>query len=148
MPNDTVLATLNEMLHRYAANRGAILGRIQDCRELVFKATANLKRAEEADRRAIYDDDQLVLKMRELTAYYNSLPEGRRPQAILEQQAQMGRDQLETHRRRMAAHEVVREQMRLLEEAKRDLAIAEQDEASISQRIRETTAEIDRLNGR
>lgn len=148
MPNESVLATLNEMLLRYAANRASILGRIQDCRELVFDATANLKRAEEADRRAIYDDDQLVLKMRGLTAYYNSLPEGQRPQAILEQQAQMGREQLETHRRRMAAHEVVREQMRLLEEAKRDLAVAEQNETSISQRIRETTAEIDRLNGR
>lgn len=148
MPNESVLATLNEMLLRYAANRASIFGRIQDCRELVFDATANLKRAEEADRRAIYDDDQLVLKMRGLTAYYNSLPEGQRPQAILEQQAEMGREQLETHRRRMAAHEVVREQMRLLEEAKRDLAVAEQNETSISQRIRETTAEIDRLNGR
>src|SRR5277367_514421 len=96
MANETVHATLVQMLHRYATQRGEILGKIQGCRERLFDATANLKRAEEADRRAVYDDDQLVRKMRELTAYYNSLPAGQRPQAIIEEQAQMGREQLET----------------------------------------------------
>ena len=100
MANETVLATLNQALYRYAAERAQILGRIQDCRTLVFDAIAGLKRAEEADRRAIYEDDQLVLKIRELTAHHNNLPENERPEAILEQQAQMRREQLETHRRR------------------------------------------------
>jgi hypothetical protein len=36
--------------------------------------------------------------MRELVDYYNSLPDPR-PQALLEQQAEMTREQLETHRR-------------------------------------------------
>lgn len=143
MANETVWATLNQMLHRYAAQRGEILGKIQYFRMLLGDAETNLKRAQEAERRAIYEDDQLILKMQELTAYYNSLPEPR-PQALLEQSAELSRNQLETHRKRMTLHEPVREQLRAVEEAKRDLAMAEQEEATISQRIRETNTEIER----
>jgi hypothetical protein len=143
MPNETVHATLVQVLHRYAAQRGQILGKIQNCRMLLSDAEINLKRAQGAERKAVYDDDQLTLKMRELTAYYNSLPEPR-PQAILEQNAELGREQLQTHRKRMASHDVVREQLRTVEEARRELAMAEQEEATISQRIRETNTEIER----
>jgi hypothetical protein len=147
MSNETVRTTLNQMLYKYAAQRGDILGKIQDSRIVLDDAEANLKRAHEDDRRAIHDDDQLVIKMRDLMAYYNSLPnDPPRPQALLEQHAEMGREQLGTHRKRIAAHEVVSDATHTLEDAKRELAIAERDEKTISERIRETNAEIERLN--
>jgi hypothetical protein len=99
MSDETVRTTLNQMLYKYAAQRGDILGKIQDCRIVLDDAEANLKRAHEDDRRAIHDDDQLVTKMRDLMACYNSLPnDPPRPQALLEQHAELGREQLGTHR--------------------------------------------------
>jgi hypothetical protein len=148
MANETARATLTQMLYKYAGQRGNILSRIQGCRDRVSDAEANYRRAQDAEREAIYDDDQLMAKKRALIAYYNSLPTGQRPQAILEQDAEMARQQLETHRKRIASHEVVREALRVLEECQRDLAIAEQDEKTISDRIRETDTEIERLNRR
>jgi len=58
----------------------------------------------------------------------------------------MTRDQLETHRKRLAAHEVLSHATRAWEEAKGDLAVAEQNEQTIDARIREINAEIERLN--
>ncbi len=147
MANESVRATLNQALNEYALERGRILGRIQDCNEALFDAESNHKRASEAERKAIFEDDELVRRMRELTAYYNSLPtDPPRPQALLEQQAKMGREQVETHRRRIAAHEVAREAYRPVEDAKRNLAVAEQDQKTVEDRIRETNTEIERLN--
>jgi hypothetical protein len=147
MANETVRATLTKMLTKYAAERAEILGKSQDCRLMLGDAEANLKRAREADQRAIQEDDQLIAESRKLTAYYNSLPtDPPRPQALLEQQAEMSRNQLETHRKRLAAHEVLRDATRAWEEAQRDLAVAEQNEKTIDERIRETSSEIQRLD--
>jgi len=147
MANDSLRATLNQMLNKYALQRGVILGKVQDCRDALFDAETNHKRAAEAERGAIFEDDELTRKMRELTAHYNSLPiDPPRPQALLEQQADMGREQVETHRKRMAAQEVARQQYRIVENAKRDLAVAEQDQKNVEDRIRETNTEIERLN--
>ena len=46
----------------------------------------------------------------------------------------------------MAAHEAVRNATSVWEDAKRDLAVAEQDEKTVSERIRETNEQIGRLN--
>jgi len=147
MANETIRATLSQMLTRYAAQRANILGRMQDCRGFLFNAESNLKQAREAERRAVFEDDELTRKMRELMVYYNSLPiDPPRPQALLEEHAEIGREQVQTHRKRMAAHEAVRNATSVWEDAKRDLAVAEQDEKTVSERIRETNEQIGRLN--
>lgn len=145
MVNESVRTTLTLALNEYALQRGRIFGRIQNCRDALFDAENNLKRAQEADRSATFADDEQMRKMRELLDYYNSLPEPR-PQALLEQHAAMGRTQIEMHRKRMAAHEPVRDAQSVVEERQRDLAVAEQDLKAIDARIKETTIEIERLN--
>jgi hypothetical protein len=147
MANESLRATLNQALSEYALERGRILGKVQDCREALFDAESNHKRASEAERKAVFEDDELVRKMRELLSHYNSLPiDPPRPRALLEQHEKMGTEQLQTHRKRMAEHEAASEAYRVVEEAKRDLAVAEQDVKTIETRIQETTTEIQRLS--
>ena len=146
MSSESLLSTLNRGLNNYALERGRIFGRIDDRKEALFDAEENLKRAQEAERGAVFADDELIRKMRELTAYYNSLStDPPRPQALLEQQTEMGREQVQTHRKRMESHEVARGAMTARDEAARDLAVAKEELKAIDARIQETNREIERL---
>lgn len=146
MADEMFLATLNHMLQKYAAERGEILGKIADRRVRAGDAAANVKRAQEHEKGAIGEDDKLLQEMEELSTYYNSLPEDERPQAILDQQTEMTTRQLEAHRRRKGAHDLVRDRQRVLGTRRRDLELAQKVEETISQRMRETNAEIERIN--
>jgi hypothetical protein len=145
MANEPLRATLSQAVRNYALERGRIFGRIQECCNLLFDAETNFKRVQDAERSAELADDEQVKKMRELMDYYNTRPEPR-PQALLEQHAQMSAEQLDTHRKRMAAHDAARSVYSIVEERRRDLAVAEQELMRIDARITETNTEIENLN--
>ena len=144
MSNESLRATLNQALNEYALERRRILGKIQNCRNASFDVETNLKRAQEAERQAIFADDETTRKANEVLDHYNSLPEPR-PQALLEQYNALIGKQYDTHRIRMDSHRLVEVQIQQVEQRRIQLGVAEQDLKTIDARIAETMIEIKRL---
>ncbi len=87
MPNETLLATLNETLREITEQRKQHQQDMALAEGDVSRRTIALQNAKAREEQADFKDRDLRAKIRELTDHYNSLPEGQRPQAIREDRA-------------------------------------------------------------
>jgi hypothetical protein len=145
MADDGLFTTFNQMLLRYASERADAVSRTTDYRTFRDKADIRLSQAETADKHIVEEDNRLVEMITEVRTYYDALPLDERTQAVADELANLSIQRHGAHERRMRAHENLRHERRLLEEATLDLAASEQTEKALAQRIVETNAQIEKL---
>lgn len=144
MQRNTVLATLNEVLRELTEKQEQSNSTVVDYRNAVESAHANLQVAKDGQKRAIYEDEQLKKKQKELIDYINGLTE--KPQALVDKINTLGANQVETYMKRQAAAEIVRQRQRELANAETHLAFAQNKYKDIQTRRKEISEQIQRVN--
>jgi len=142
MPNEKLLATLQETRRDIVDLRGQRIDRLQGANDAVNDERANLQMAQTRAQIAVRKDEDIKAKMDELKNHLNGLTE--KPQYMLDKLIRLGADQLGTYRERQAENEIVRQRQRELADAETRLSIAQtelqrsdNDVHDIDARIRE-----------
>jgi len=142
MPNEKLLATLQETRRDIVDLRGQRIDRLQGANDAVNDERANLQMAQTRAQIAVRKDEDIKAKMDELKNHLNGLTE--KPQYMLDKLIRLGADQLGTYRERQAENEIVRQRQRELADAETRLSIAQtelqrsdNDVHEIDARIRE-----------
>jgi chromosome segregation ATPase len=125
MPNDKLLATLQETRLEIVDRRGQRINRLQEQNGAINDARTNLQIAQNRAQVAVRKDEDIKGKMRELTNHLNGLTD--KPQFFLDKLTRLGAEQLETYRERQAQGEIVRQCQPAFTDAQTRLSIAQTD---------------------
>jgi hypothetical protein len=94
MPNEKLLATLQETRNEIVQERYTRIDRLQRARDALNEATLRLSRAENDDRLAIQADEDVKEKQRVLVQSINDKPGEPQPQYLVEKIGRLQNDQL------------------------------------------------------
>ena len=142
--NTGLTITLSDVLRELSKKQEQSDATVVECRNAVDCARANLQAAKHRKQRAIYEDEQLKKKQKDLIDYMNGLRE--KPQALIDEINALAANQVETHVKRQAAAEIVRQRQRELAEADARLTLAENKQKDIQTRWKEISEQIQRVN--
>ncbi len=145
MANDELIADLQRVREEIVKKRGKCLGEVDSHRQAVEQAKDNLRRGQEQERRAVQKDEDTKAEQKRLIDHLNGLIA--KPQVLLERVDKLGQDQLGTYRERKSASEITRQRQRELEEANRELALAELDQKKIEGDLADVDVQIQQVRG-
>jgi DNA repair exonuclease SbcCD ATPase subunit len=142
--NTGLTISLSDVLRELSKKQEQSDATVVECRNAVEFVRANLQVAKDRKQRAIYEDEQLKKKQKELIVYMNGLRE--KPQALIDEINAVAANQVETYVKRQAAAEIVRQRQRELAEADARLTLAENKQKDIQTRWKEISEQIQRVN--
>src|SRR5437867_9945965 len=125
MPNDRLVVTLNETLRELTEKQRQSDAFVVDRRGIAERARHNLQIAQDQEKCAIHDDEEIVAKKRELLDYYNGLAE--KPQALSDKIDSLGVEQSATSRKRQEAARIVQQRQQELRDAETRSVVAQKD---------------------
>ena len=142
--NTGLTITLSDVLRELSEKQEQSDATVVEYRNAVDCARTTLQAAKHRKQRAIYEDEQLKKKQKDLIDYMNGLRE--KPQALIDEINALAANQVETHVKRQAAAEIVRQRQRELAEADARLTLAENKQKDIQTRWKEISEQIQRVN--
>ncbi|MGD0290313.1 MAG: hypothetical protein ABSC63_11755 [Candidatus Binataceae bacterium] len=145
MPNDKLLATLQETRREIVQERYARMDRSQNARTVLDHSRAHLRQADDKARVAVQADEDVKEKQRVLIDSLNGMTE--KPQYLLDKVGRLQGDQLATYRERQNAQEIARNRQREVTQAETALAVAQSDMQAIDKDITDIDAKIQEVQG-
>jgi hypothetical protein len=145
MANEKLLAALQETRREIVEEWGRRSGRLQVMQSILEEALINLRRAQDAERITVQEDEEIKEKQRVITESITGLVD--KPQYLLDESTRLGAGQLETYRKRVAATEITRQRQRQLNNAETRLSVAQEDLNASDKDLAEIDAQIREVQG-